>query len=131
MELFWEVFLLLLSARIENGRDRRGSSRLEREAPPRGRKLMKNQRKGDRKRKLFRKRPLELTFGGLGSPWEVQKELSGATVDIDPTSAPLSRGGVCLPTSLRLGDSEDLRRRSEATKDLTRRLDGEFYIYLS
>ena len=123
--MFWEVFLLLLSARIENGRDRRGSSRLEWEALPRGRKLMKNQRKSDRKRQLFRKRPLELTFCGLGSPWDVQKEAPEAAAGIDGTPADHGRGGSGLPTSLRLGGSEDLRLRSEATQGLTRRRDGE------
>ena len=38
-----------------------------------------------------------------------------------------TRGGQGLATSLRLGDSEDLRLRSEATEDLTRRWDGEFF----
>ena len=45
--VFGDVFLLLLSAGIENDRDRRGSSRLEREAFFRGRKVMKNKRKRD------------------------------------------------------------------------------------
>ena len=68
---------------------------------------------------------MELTFRGLGSPWDVQKEVPEATVVIDPTPIYQGRGGSGLPTSLRLGDSEDLRLRSEATGDLTRRLDGE------
>ena len=45
LEVFWEVFLLLLRAGIENDRDRRGSSRLEWEALLRGRKVRKNHRK--------------------------------------------------------------------------------------
>ena len=36
-----------------------------------------------------------------------------------------------LATSLRLGDSEDLRLRSEATEGLIRRWDGEFIVLVS
>ena len=50
----------------------------------------------------------------------------GATTPIDRAPTPLNWRGGGLPTSLRLGGSEDLRLRSEATRDLTRRWDGEF-----
>ena len=44
---------------------------------------------------------------------------------------PLRSGGSGLATSLRLGGSEDLRLRSEATQDLTRRRVGEFSLLYS
>ena len=43
-----------------------------------------------------------------------------------PDSERRRSGGSGLARSLRLGGSEDLRLRSEATGDLTRRWDGEF-----
>ena len=48
-----------------------------------------------------------------GSPWDVQKELPGAMVDIGPAPSGLNRPPP-LPTSLRLGDSEDLRAKKRS-----------------
>ena len=61
---------------------------------------------------------------GPESPWEVRMDLSWASSGI---SSPKLGGRAPLEVygSLRLGDSEDLRRRSEATEDLTRRREGE------
>ena len=77
------------------------------------------------KRKKGREGTQKSVLEALGSPWEVQKELPGATEGIDGTPTPPWSGGLGLATSLRLGGSEDLRLRSEATRGLTRRWDGE------
>ena len=53
-------------------------------------------------------------WGSLGSPWGVQQELSEATIVIDPAPSHHGRGGSGLPTSLRLGDSEDLRAKKRS-----------------
>ena len=53
-----------------------------------------------------------------GGPRDYGSHLAGPS--------PLRSGGSGLATSLRLGGSEDLRLRSEATEGLTRRRVGEF-----
>ena len=66
-------------------------------------------------------------FRALRAPWDLQMELSGPTRPFGRDRVPYGQGGPGPPTSLRLGDSEDLRRRNEATEDLTRRRVGEFF----
>ena len=61
-----------------------------------------------------------VALGGL------PRGVPGAIITIDGAPGPLNWGSLGLATSLRLGGSEDLRLRSEATRDLTRRWDGEF-----
>ena len=76
--MFWEVFLLLLSARIENGRDRRGSSRLEWEAPPRGGKVRKNRRKDVSENLVFQEEASGAHFSrSVGRYWSHLDRLWG------------------------------------------------------
>ena len=93
-------------------------------------------------------------LGALGAPLDVKMEFLGATRLpkrgfwrlrgrlgtpkwssrglrlTSPGGGGSKTGGAHPPTSLRLGGSEDLRRRSEATEDLTRRWVGELLFLI-
>ena len=100
--------------------------------------VFEKDRRSERQTENLEKRK-NIVLEALGSPWVVQsahlydsttllrgaKDVSGATRDFDPTRQSKFEGGVGLATSLRLGGSEDLKHRSEAAQDLTRRWVGE------